>query len=602
MLNSLERNPGTIGNFSNPQQEDILDFTSKIKNIISQIDKINSNSEKDFLEIGSRLTGFLSKTNNLHKISVEAATSISEKILKEGIDPLTVLLKEFSGFLSQSAGEIRGDISVLQEINEKIEKIIDEQSGFNKIVKQLKMLGVSTKIESVRLGSDDQGFYSLAENVDKLSSHISDKSKSIKDKATILKDTMLKAIQKLNSLEGEHKKQSEAILVNTSASIADLNEKFNQCSRKVNAVSGNVKMVHSNIGQLVTSIQFHDITRQQMEHVKEILADQIEMIENNRSADELVLLETVSDICALQSAQFAASVDQFYGASENIVSSLRGIERNAASIFAESCELLSERRGNESTSLSKIKSELSIISGNLRENEKISSELSQSIIDVLRIVDELSNNVKGIQEIGDEIEMIALNSRVKAAKTGINGSALGVLSEAIQKLSVAAKEQSYTTTNLLDIISGNSEKLRTSISSVSNSGKNNEITDIEEKVARLIESTIEIEKRAELMVEELKSNVGNLQNELNSAIDNLIVHEFVKQKGSGIISEMDYMAEKYSDGKNTDEARIERTKKYISKYTMNSERSIHNMFIASDNGSFTPASGSDELDDNIELF
>ena len=67
------------------------------------------------------------------------------------------------------------------------------------------------------------------------------------------------------------------------------------------------------------------------------------------------------------------------------------------------------------------------------------------------------------------------------------------------------------------------------------------------------------------MVEELKSNVGNLQNELNSAIDNLIVHEFVKQKGSGIISEMDYMAEKYSDGKNTDEARIERTKKYISK-------------------------------------
>jgi len=579
-----------------------------LKSIITKIDEINRNSEKDFLKIGNQLTGFLTRTSEIHQASIEAAKSISEKILKEGIEPLTLLLKEFSGYLENSSREIGNDTGLLKEINEKIENIISEQTGFHKIVKHLKMLGVSTKIESVRLGSDDQGFYSLAENVDKLSSQISDKSKAIGDKASNLKNTMQTAVENLIKLSNDQKSQSESIINNTNHSIAELNDKYYQCSMKVNTVSKNVVSVRSNVGNLVTSIQFHDITRQQIEHVKEIIADQVtalaEFTGEGIKEEEIEALETVSDICALQSAQFEASINQFYSASENILNSLKGIESNVAMIFAESSDLLSQKGGNKSNSLQNIKNELGVVSLSLEKNELISVGLTESIAGVVKIVDELSQNVADIQEIGDEIEIIALNSRVKAARTGLNGSALGVLSEAIQNLSVEARNQSQITTGILTQISNSSEKLKSSMINVSNSDGHNEIHEIENKVKHLIESTIEIEKQAERMVETLRNNVGSLSADLNKSVNEFFVHEYVMDKGKNIISEINKIAGAYSTGMNMDSDRLARTNKYLSKYTMNSERKIHNVFTAAGDYKSNAYSQDDieTLDDNIELF
>jgi methyl-accepting chemotaxis protein len=581
---------------------------SNLKSIITKIDEINRNSEKDFLKIGNQLTGFLTRTSELHKASIEAAQSISEKILQEGIEPLTILLQEFSGYLDKSSKEIGNDTGLLKEINEKIENIISEQSGFHKIVKHLKMLGVSTKIESVRLGSDDQGFYSLAENVDKLSSQISDKSKAINDKATNLKNTMQAAVENLIKLSRDQKSQSEAIINNTNNSIQELNEKYNQCSMKVNTVSNNVVAVRANVGTLVTAIQFHDITRQQIEHVKEIVADQISALSEFNGdviEDEVIAaLETVSDICALQSAQFEASIDQFFTASENILNSLKGIGANVEMIYSESRELLSQKGGNNSNSLQNIKNELVIVSLSLEKNELISVGLTDSIAGVVKIVDELSKNVADIQEIGDEIEIIALNSRVKAARAGLNGSALGVLSEAIQNLSVEAKTQSQITTGILNQISLSSEKLKSSMINVSNSDGNNELKEIENKVKHLIESTIAIEKQAERMVENLKNSVGTLREDLNKSVAEFYVHEYVREKGKDIINEINNLAGAYSDGNVIDQERIARTDKYLSKYTMNSERMIHNVFTTSADNKTVKNSPVefDQLDDNIELF
>ena len=53
-----------------------------------------------------------------------------------------------------------------------VSRIVGELSGivaaFAKIVKYLSMLGISTRIESARLGGDGRGFSTLADDVEKL--------------------------------------------------------------------------------------------------------------------------------------------------------------------------------------------------------------------------------------------------------------------------------------------------------------------------------------------------------------------------------------------------------------------------------------------------
>ena len=579
-------------------------FVRTLSEVASEIDKITRNSENDFLKIGENLAYYLKGTNGLYETAVETAESISQKILKDGINPLSDLMNEFSSYLALSSNEFGLGIKNLGEISAKIEQIADEQSGFNKIVKHLKMLGISTKIESVRLGSDDQGFYSLAENVDKLSSQISDKSKSILDNSIQLIKTMNSTIADMRKLEAQQKEQSNAILNHTTSSIEDLKEKFHECSEKAEKISVSSQLVGRSISTLVTSIQFHDITRQQMEHVKEALEGQIKAIsdacrdENNEELEEV--MELLPYACELQSAQVKSSVDQFYSAVEEIVINLREIENNVGAIFNESCALINEKEGKEESSLKVIKKELSVIAQSLKKNEEISANLSNSIISVVSIVDELSSKVIEIQSIGDEIEIIALNSRVKAARTGNNGSALGVLSEAIQKLSIEAKNQTVITTSLLETISESSEKLKASIESFTASDAGFNVDGINGKIMSLIESTLEIESEASRLVGRIKSTVYDLKENINKAVSELTIHEFVKETGNRMQENLNKIA---ALGSNDAAAKERSTKHLFEKYTMHSERAIHQNFTGTGNNAMNLLNDDNSgFDDNIELF
>ena len=154
-----------------------------LEETISSINLISTNSEKDFLEIGNKLRKFSDTSNKLTHIATQAADAVSDDILQKGISDLKEFLTEFRSYLKSSLGEIINDKSELQKILPSIEAIYDQISGFDKIVKNLRMLGISTKIESARLGTEDQGFYALAETVDKLSGMIKEKAEVILKKS-----------------------------------------------------------------------------------------------------------------------------------------------------------------------------------------------------------------------------------------------------------------------------------------------------------------------------------------------------------------------------------------------------------------------------------
>lgn len=587
-------------------ETDFIKYHDILSRAGKKIDEITKNSENDFLKIGNQLSGYLHGSKNLYETSVLAASSISKHILQDGVAPLSVLMKEFSGYLSGSSIEIRKDISSLREISGNIEKILIEQEGFNKIVKTLKMLGISTKIESVRLGTDEQGFYVLAENVDKLSTLISDKSKLISDKSNLLLKTIANAMSNLKVLSEEQDKHSGSILNHTTHSISNLESKYTHCSGKVSQISDISRLVSKNVQGMVTSIQFHDITRQQMEHVKEVVEEQIKVIENaSMEKDEdvvLNLMDTVVCACDLQKAQLTSSSERFYGAVTELAAGLTGIEANVSRILAESCALLNEQDKSGRNPLKDIQSELSLISESLKENMEISNSLSASIMNVIAIVEDLSEYIADIQSIGDEIEIIALNSRVKAARAGSEGSALGVLSESIQKLSIDAKNQSDITAKILDEIGSSSQKLKESIESISGAERKDKMLEIDESISKLINSTIVIEGETQSLIEKLRSMVAKMKYQIASTLEQLNIHEFVRNSVEKIVNEINEISSSHPAQGVFNSSREEKTKKFLSLYTMHSERNVHKSFASNGAAGKKQTSEDDGFDSNIELF
>jgi len=595
-------------NFSSQKAfNEINNYISAIRLNEDKLHLLSNSSEQEFLHIGGKLQDYLISSKQLGEVASKTASSVSDELLNKDISEVSWLLKKFSDFLDNSASEIKADRKDLLTIHQRVSVIVDELDGFRSIVKKLRMLGVATKIESARLGTDDNGFNALAENVSGLSTLISDKVEVIKKKSYLLFRQIVKTTEDLAKLELKHKEQSEIIIKNTSLSLSAFEQKYNECFQKVDKISLNTQSVTKSIREIVTAIQFHDITRQQIEHVCEALSETSsqQMTDSTEEAFNSSAA-VIHDICELQIIQLRNSLSEFKQAVTNIIESLGSVDENVTEIFDEISDLFNESSANNDSSLKKISEELFTISQSLIKNFEIEKELSSSVISVVGILDELSDYVLQIEDIGTEIEIIALNARVKSARTGENGAALGVLAEAILTLSLDAKRHTNSTTIALSNIVDASKKMKSNLDENEKETTKKEIEASDKKINDVMESLLKMESETSSMISKMKTDVNKLNSEINKTIESISIHKHVDSVIGEVISELSSIAFELKSKADLKTDRVKHTSKLLAKYTMQSERKIHKSFTRDwsyhDEKENKTDPDQDSLGDNVELF
>ena len=593
-----------------PMEEIFPDLSERISKACKSIDSIISVSEKDFLEIGEKLQKYSANSRELSQLASRAASYITEDILKNGINELTWLLKQFSELLSESVYKIQEEKSELLAILSNILNVSDKFIGFRKIVKQLIMLGISTKIESSKLGCEDTGFYQLAESVDKLSGYIDNKVKVISGKSAFLIKEINQTTKNLDRLEQEQKEQLNTILQNTSLSLKTFEEQYSHCSQKANNISESSSRVSKNISDIVMSIQFHDITRQQMEHAKEALSELVTINKQNQtdtSNDNADCGVLIYDVCELQSCQLDHSATEFTSAAKKIVKNLNGVENNISAILEGTSVLLYEKNSDSRLSFESVKTELTTISKGLKNSIQITNNFTTSINSVLKVTEDLSNSISEIEDIGSEIELIALNARIKAAHIGSGGESLGILSEAIQNLSYSTRNQTESIAILLNETSKISKKLKGNLNTINNSSDDNTLEMNNEKIHGLMNSMMELEKEADKLMNKLSEDINNLQKDIRNTIEGISIHTYVEESMSvivGSLNKITILLRPFIDLENKRERNI---KDLENRYTMNQEHRIHQQFITGNIIKCNPdktlrQNEENNFGDNVELF
>jgi methyl-accepting chemotaxis protein len=588
----------------------LVKLNSELHILRGLINEFANNSEDNFLEVGKKLQKFSARSSEITKIASKAIDSGSDDILQKGINELNSFLENFREYLESSTEEIRTNISVLYKILPSIEAINKQRDGFDKIVKHLRMLGISTKIESARLGTEDQGFYALADTVNKLSGLINEKTVAIIGKSKYLIQELNSTITDLNTLEKNLNEQSNVILKNSKRSLDAFNNKYHERLLKTENISNASNEISQNINDIVMSIQFHDITRQRMEHAKNALAEidsKTKSIENINEEELKNLLGAVYDVCCLQGDQIKNSIEEFINAIVTIIDNLKGVGENTSRILKELSILLNEDDSSQNNSLQQVRRELSSISDGLIKNTNISIEFANSINSVISIVDDLSKYIVEIKDIGEEIEIIALNARIKAARTGSNGLALGVLSENIQRLSEEAKEQTSTTSQILDSISEQSANLKNGVESGCYKENNEHMITTAQKINELTLTLIDLENSAKKNMENMRTGIKVLQDEIRKTIDEITIPEYAKKTLKKLSSGLKNIAGELERNGKVDSNREINTKNLLSNYTMHTERKIHENFTGTSGDNFYKDSVKDQnsknvFGNNVELF
>ncbi len=571
--------------------------------IIAVTENFRSDISRMFFDLGENFTENFKIIKNVISISSETLNNSFGEKIEQKISELFSIFFEIELLTRTSELVINSGKDHLNRIQNYLEQTQTHAEGFGKIVKQLRMLGIATKIENARLNNDATGFNILAENVENLSDKINLRQSDIAKSTAALNSRCSKIIDEISSIRAKQSVLIKEIFENKDKAINKLSENYEASLVAVEKVKTLSEKISKNINEIISAVQYGDITSQQTEHVINSLSEAQRKFEEN--GFERSSAVNFCGVLKLQQAQLNNTSKDISGSVNTINYSTQNIKNS----IIELNEILSSVSINNSSenSLEGIKSKIDATKSLIEKNHEVHSGLINSVSEVFSAVKILSNLINEIEEAGTEIELISLNAIIKSTHSGKEGAALGVLSDAIRRLSNDAKEQTFTVSNIFEKIMSETRELKSINEKQTGEEQKNKTGEIINSLQR---ETSELSNTGKILFEKLNEinlSTGKIEHSIEQQIYKI---ENLNESGNKIEMISAMINQTVEDLQNKFEINDEMIQadlsEFADQYSMQSEREVHRSLteiIKDEMPVNIDQSLSDEdFGDNIELF
>ncbi|MDO9109799.1 MAG: hypothetical protein Q7U40_04020, partial [Desulfatirhabdiaceae bacterium] len=490
------------------------------------------------------------------------------------------------------------------------EAIGTQLGRFEQTIRNLHALCNLIKIESASLGSRDTGFNALGEEVRKLAANITAKSAELMTHSENLAEMIRQGLQRMIDFEKKQQGHSHLILDQAVQSQSAMTQRHQSSSEKLGEVATRWKRISQSIGEVVASMQFHDITRQRLEHVRDALRDVGEKLGPSDSAKAGETLskpwqlfrkridnrtEALSGLseaivpCHVQAVQLKDADADMLSAVGRIIENLKRIASEITVMAGEMQTLAGAGSRKEESFLSDLEKKLSSLGEAIASYGEINREWSAFMERITASARDMTVFILEIDKIGIQMRMISLNASIHAAHLGPEGAALGILAESISRLSNETSEKIEDISGTLRAVmeeAGSFALHRTDqpegIVPADRTGLTGQVGRIQQiGMSAQIEGMIAPLQQMDRNVSGLLARIGHDANALTQDIDTTIqgitVHERISAEIRKVILELESMVEKMRTlcpalAKDADRKEMA---DMTGRYTMEREREIH---------------------------
>jgi hypothetical protein len=412
--------------------------------VIADLEHLNRHTEQDFLRIGGKLAEFIEAVN---LISAELTALADWEHGQRASQALASALD----LANQMTRGVHEGNSLLGSMRQEAERLKHTLAEFNQTVATFRTLGLLTRIETARLGSAGADFGTLAEDVRSLAGNVKARVESALETATLLIPPIESAMQSVSALEEGQGTDLPSVISGVQANLStfrDIQKRVHDSSVRLGA---RYAAILDAFKKLIVSIQFHDITRQQVEHVIDVLRRL-----SSESEQEGGISHDGRDpaaILPLQSMQLAHAGEKFAASVVSVTRSLDDIARHVLEMAGESRTLSGLSEGKENSFFLQMELGCSTILASLSHCAAAEATTRVTSGALADMIGRMRGPVEEIQAIEIQVHYMALNARIRAAQLGASGDVLSILAASMQQLASDCRERSESLVTALGAMS-----------------------------------------------------------------------------------------------------------------------------------------------------
>jgi len=418
-----------------------------VDQVIADLQDLNRSTERDFLAVGENLMEFRTAAREISADIGALNELISGEHGRHASGALTRMLgnfREMDARIEQSGQALAG----VHDLSRGIRLAF---SGLRNTVRVFRTLCTLTRIETSRLGGSGAGFSGLADEVAPLSESIQLTGEGVMDASSRLDRSLQSAVRSGSEIRARQLRELPALISSVGNSLGTLEERQRRARETTVLQAARNREVCEAIDNLVGSIQFHDITRQQVEHVAHALGEL--RSEYGGRADWAAAPPQARAILTLQSSQLSSAERVFASSIGHIERDLEGIAARVQDMAEAGRALMGIQGDDHGSFFLQMEDCFSAILEGVGSCAAAQAEIESTAAGLEETIGGMRDSVARIRGIEIQIQRIAINATIRAAHLGAAGSALDVIAGVMQGLALDSNGHTEDVAGALDAMS-----------------------------------------------------------------------------------------------------------------------------------------------------
>ena len=572
-----------------------------IDRVIRDLENLNGSTERDFLAVGEKLMEFRSAARQI----ASDMTALGELVSGERGRNVSAALTRILEHAREMDAGIEQSGQALGQVHDLSARIRLAFAGIGNTVSTFRTLCTLTRIETSRLGDTGGDFGDLAAEVRPLSESIQTSSEGVLAASSQLDRGVQAAISRAAELRVRQLRELPALIEGVIDGLKAFDERRQRAAESSARQAADYEALYEAAGSVVRSVQFHDITRQQIEHVLEALRQLGSACERGRRS----WAPDARTILTLQSSQLGGAARVFASSAECMERDLESMAVRVQSMADAGKALMGISDDEQDSFFLRMEGHFTAILKMLDTCTTGQAEMEATAATLADTIDRMRTSVGEVRGIEIRIQRIATNATIRATHIGTRGDALNVIAGVMHRLALDSNANTELVAGTLDAMTeatGRVSGCSAGAAKNARGGANEVIDEMRRSVVELHssnESSFSRVHQISNLSSRLARDFGTVRREFSAG--RLFAEVVARARG-----ELDRMAAQAGGGSpEGDEATSTGHLESLAEhYTMQMERNVHDTVTR---GSVEVAAPAEEpafalqdgdLGDNVELF